>query len=321
MPPTDPEHRTCLVTGRWAIVAPERGERPVMPADFCPFCPGSEWDTPGEVYAVRDPESPADGPGWSLRVVPNKFPAVRPDASDGFGFHEVLIDTPRHVTDPAELSVAETAAGLVAMRERLRWHAAHPFVWAVAAFRNVGAEAGASLGHTHAQIVATHWPDGAVTPDDLVASGRRPDDPCPTCQVVEYELADRGRVVAETPGFVALAAWAGRFDHEVWLLPKAHRPRFEGLTDADAGEFAGLLRRVRRAVGAALGRPAYNEVVYTAPPKETGGEGWRHWRLELTPRTARLAGFELGTGCHILTVAPERSAGLLRSHLPPEELP
>jgi UDPglucose--hexose-1-phosphate uridylyltransferase len=270
------------VTGRRAIVAPARADRPMLPADFCPFCPGGEWDTPGEVYAVREAGSPADGPGWRLRVVPNKFPAVRPDAADGFGFHEVLIDSPRHLLDPADLTADETRAGLVAIRERVRELGRRPGVGRVTAFRNVGAEAGASLAHTHAQIVATP-------------------DPGP-----EVRTGPPGRlVVAETPRFRAVCPPVPRFDHEVWLLPTEDRPRFADAADDELAEFAGLLRRVRRAVRTALGRPAYNELLFPVAADR--------WRLEVCPRTARLAGFELATGTFILTVPPERSAEVLRA--------
>lgn len=271
----------------------------MMPADFCPFCPGGEWDTPNEVYAVRDPGTAPDGPGWRLRVVPNKFPAVRPDAERGYGFHEVLIDTPRHVTDPADLTPAETLAGLVAVRERVAALCARPGVRHVAVFRNVGAAAGASLAHTHAQILATPF-----EPADGAADRA---DGCAVCRLVEAGE----RVVATVPGVVALCPPAGRFDHEVWLLPARHAD-LVAATDAELAAVAASLRRVRRAVGAALGRPAYNEIVRTAPG--------RHWRVELIPRTATLAGFELGTGCHILTVTPERSAERLRAALPPEDV-
>ena len=304
-----PEHRRCPVTGRWTLVAPERGDRPVELADsnpharepdpggFCPFCPGGEWDTPGEVYAVRPPGTAPDGPGWSLRVVPNRFPAVRPDAPEGFGFHEVLIDTPRHESDPGRLSAAETAASLTAVRERVRTLSAVPGVRHVAAFRNVGAEAGASLAHPHAQILATPF-----VPADVAAEWAFAGDRCPICELLERPE----RVVAAAPGFVAACPPAGRFDHEVWVLPTRHAD-LTVTTDAELHHLAGLLRRVRRAVDAALGRPAYNEVVRTA--------AGRHWRLELFPRTARAAGFELGTGCFILTVTPERSAELYRAAL------
>ena len=212
------------------------------------------------------------------------------------------------------------AAGLRAVRHRFADLGGRRGVHRVTLFRNVGAEAGASLAHSHAQIIATGpGPDTSFTEDIARDQVYRPGEPCPTCQMLEHELADRERVVAETPHFVAVCPWAARFDHEVWLLPKPHQPRFESSSDAALTEFAGLVQRVRRAVDVALGRPAYNEFIRAAPTTAVGDRPWHHWRLELCPRTARLAGFELATGTFILTVAPERSAELLRAALPPED--
>ncbi len=313
--PTDPKHRRCPVTGRWAIIAPERAARPIElggsnpnargqdPGGFCPFCPGCERESPGEVYAVRATSTAPDTPGWSLRVVPNRYPAVRANVPDGYGYHEILIDTPRHETDPAGLSIAETAAGFVAIRERAKHLSGKPGIKHVSAYRNVGAEAGASLAHSHGQILATPF-----VPADVAAEWTFADraDGCPTCKLI-----DGGeRIVATAPGFVAVCPPAGRFDFELWVIPTRHAD-LGGRTNDELLALAGLMRRLRRAIDRALGRPAYNEVIRS-------GLG-RHGRLEIYPRTARAAGFELGTGCHILTLPPEQAAEVLREAVAAED--
>src|SRR5262245_45675062 len=177
----EPEFRRDPVCGRWAVVAPERSRRPMTLEGAeprhrtngerkpCPFCPGQEYDTPNEVLAYREPGSPPDGPGWHLRVVPNKFPAVRPDVGEahcavegmiflttpGLGRSEVVIECPAHLPDPTKLSDNQFAAVFRAYRDRIVTLAKDPRLAYAAAFKNVGAEAGASLGHTHSQIIAT----------------------------------------------------------------------------------------------------------------------------------------------------------------------
>ena len=177
----EPEFRRDPVCKRWAVVAPERALRPITLQGTeprhrrngerkpCPLCPGQEQETPQEVLAYREPGSSADGPGWQLRVVPNRFPAVRPDVGDtfctiegmvfqtvpGFGRSEVIVETPEHVPDPTQLSVDQFALVFRAYRDRIRALAVDERLSYAAVFKNVGAEAGASLGHSHSQIVAT----------------------------------------------------------------------------------------------------------------------------------------------------------------------
>ncbi|MFM8274455.1 MAG: galactose-1-phosphate uridylyltransferase, partial [Gemmata sp.] len=289
----EPELRRDPVTGRWVLIAPDRARRPIAYTDDpprhrtagggrpCPFCAGAEAQTPNEVYAVRAPGTVPNGPGWQLRVVPNMFPAVRPNAATApcrlagdagggprashaapgefplfnaapaTGFAEVLIDCPEHVDDPAELSDGRFADVLIAYRERMRALARDPRLAHVAVFKNVGAEAGASLAHSHSQMIAT-----PVVPDLVRAelggaeghfarSGR-----CVFCDIVEQELAERVRVVSQSESFVAVAAFAPRFAYEVWVLPVAHEARYEALTDARASELAALVKRVLRALDA-----------------------------------------------------------------------
>ena len=371
---TDPEFRRDPVTGRWVVVAPERSSRPMtlehaephprvgVGSVPCPFCPGQERETPNEVYAVRAPGTPPDGPGWRLRVVPNKYPAVRADAGEqdnltpqppslrgkgepdagptarrssltppsllgkgagglgsslfarrpGVGRHEVVIESAEHLSNPALLPDDLFAGIFLAYRDRLLAFAADPVLEYAAVFKNVGAEAGASLGHCHSQIVGTPLvPDlvarelrGAA--DHHARTGR-----CVFCDIVAAELADGSRVVAETPHFVAVTAFAGRFAYETWVLPKAHAARYETIAADAAGELAGLMKRVVRALDAALAEPAYNWFLHTAPLRSADVPHY-HWHFEVMPRTSRPAGLEWGAGCFVTTVAPETAAAELR---------
>jgi UDPglucose--hexose-1-phosphate uridylyltransferase len=335
----DPELRRDPVTGRWALVAPRRALRPIaLPGHEprartngerqpCPFCAGQEHDTPNEVFALRAPGSAPDGPGWRLRVVPNKFPAAAPgppaglhefalfDATPATGFAEVVIDCPEHLDDPALLSDEQFRDVFCAYRARMIALGADPRLAHVAVFKNVGVEAGASLGHTHSQIIALPVVPALVGAElsgaeaYFARTGR-----CVFCAIVEEEAATGTRLIARSEHFIAVAAFAPRFAFEVWVLPVRHEPRYESITDAAALDLARLLKPVLRALDDVQHRPAYNWFLHTTPPRG-GNPPHYHWHLELLPRSARPAGLEWGFGCHITTAAPERAAAELRARL------
>lgn len=338
----EPEFRRDPVCGRWAVVAPERSHRPMTLEGVeprhrrngerqpCPFCPGQEYDTPNEVLAYRASGSTPDGPGWQLRVVPNKFPAVRSDVggsfcavegmvfltTPGFGHAEVLIECPEHLPDPTALSQDQFAAIFRAYRDRMHGLAEDPRIAYAGLFKNVGAEAGASLGHTHSQIIAL-----PVVPESIRTElhggeaffariGR-----CVFCDLAARELADGDRVIARSERFLAVMAYAPRFAYEFWVLPLVHTSRYEQLSDADTHELAALMRRVLVALDRVRAEPAYNWFLHTAPLRSAELPHY-HWHLEVLPRTARPAGLEWGFGCFITTVAPEQAAAQLREALP-----
>jgi len=343
----EPELRRDPVTGRWALVAPERARRPITLSGHephgrtngertpCPFCAGQEHDTPNEVFAYRPAGTAPNGPGWRLRIVPNKFPAVRqpfpasrPDeagagemdlftSAPASGAAEVLIDCPEHVDNPTRLSDEQFGAVFRAYRERLTALAADPRLAHVAVFKNVGAEAGASLGHTHSQLIATSVVPALIRTEwDCAAAHHSRTERCVFCDIVERELADGTRVVARSANFVAVTAFAPRFAYEMWVLPVRHEARYETITDAATQELAVLLKRVLRALDVVQHAPAYNWFLHTSPLR-AGAPPHYHWHLEILPRTARPAGLEWGFGCHITTAAPERAASELRAALEP----
>jgi UDPglucose--hexose-1-phosphate uridylyltransferase len=235
------------------------------------------------------------------------------ESAPGVGRHEVIIECPEHLANPARLSDEQLRDVFLAYRDRLVALADEPGLRYAAVFKNVGAEAGASLGHCHSQIVAT-----PIIPDNIQAEldgakhhhdrhGR-----CIFCDIVASELADGARVVARSPGFVALVPAAARFAYELWVLPTHHASRYETLTPADAAELAGLMKRVVRALDAVLRDPAYNWFLHAAPLRSPDLPHY-HWHFELMPRTSRPAGFEWGTGCFINAVPAETAAAELRA--------
>lgn len=316
---------------RWVVVAPERSRRP---SDFrmerqprkqgrCPLCPGNEADTPPEVLAYGKRDRVPDTSGWHVRVVPNKFPAVRNlpretgrqglyEWMSGLGRHEIVVETPAHVPDLDGQNPEQVAEVLRCWMERSRQLARDPRWRYVQVFKNVGRPAGASLEHTHSQIIAIPFVPAELG-RELAGMHvyRRSTSRCVLCDMVAQELADGRRLVHDGGGFVAFAPFASRFPGEVWIAPREHAPDFTALQAAGQRELAATLLAVLRGLAAAFNAPPYNLVVHTAPHGEAGGEHF-HWHFEISPRLSITAGFELGTGYYINPLPPETAAAWLR---------
>jgi UDPglucose--hexose-1-phosphate uridylyltransferase len=316
---------------RWTLVSPERAERPSEYLEDqptraerpCPFCPGRERETPNEILAHRD-GTPADAPGWRVRLVPNRFPAISlvdpaPQASGeffasrpGIGVHEVLIETPDHEGDLGTMGVEQATLVFRALRERLSGLARDTRLAYVLAFENHGASAGATIEHAHAQILGLDFVP-SVARTEMGAAGDRYDGTgrCAWCEAIERERAARDRVVRDADGFFAACAFAPRFEYETWIAPVRHATAFE---DGDGAQDEGLARALTDVVGrlqSVLQHPAYNFVLHNAPCRSPQLPSF-HWHVEVMPRTARLAGFEWGSGVHIVATSPEEAAQRLR---------
>lgn len=326
------EFRKDPITGRWVIVAPERGVRPsdfrvatsIRSGGYCPFCPGNEEATPGEILSWRAQGSSPDRPGWSVRVVPNRFPALHVegafdregigvyDRMNGVGAHEVIIETERHGVSLADLSPRELAAVFRAWKERMVDLAGDTRFEQVVIFKNKGGAAGATLEHEHSQLIALPMVAGN-THDELAGASRHHalHERCIFCDILRQERRDGSRMVLENERFVALCPWAGRSPFLLWILPRAHRARFEASPDDDLHALADLLGRVLRRLDRALEGPAYNLLLHGLPLRQKDGRFY-HWRLEIVPVVTRPGGFEWTTGCFINPTPPEEAAAFLR---------
>jgi UDPglucose--hexose-1-phosphate uridylyltransferase len=301
--------RVDRLTGRQVLLAPGRRGRPdeyarvrlqapSSPRHRCPFCPGHEEDTPPTVLAL-----PQGGGPWQVRVFANRWPALP-------GRHEVLVETPRHEASLARLEPAELALALEAYRERMRVLAKLPGTEHVTAFRNSGAEAGATHVHAHGQLLALPFvPRAAAALDERLARHRAATGRCLVCDEIEAELAAGARLVAADERFVLLAPYASRQPFELRLLPRAHGSRSlrevedAAILAALASSLLDALRRLERAAS----DPPYN-LAFVEPPLAAAGG---HWFLEVVPRLATTGGFEWGAEATINSVPPEDAAAAL----------
>ena len=328
-----PELRKDPVADRWVIIAPERADRPnallrsrAEPDDEkgCPFCPGNERMTPPEVLVNRAPGSERNGPGWTLRVVPNRYPALRVetvmsregrglfDTIAGVGAHEVIIETAEHRRTMAELPAEQIESVLRAWQERIVDLSRDIRLKTIFAFKNHGAPAGATLSHAHSQLVAMPVvPPGLA--EELRGAKKHFDakERCVFCDMLAQELREKERVVTETEQAVILSPWAARSPFEVWIVPKEHRSAFESCSGQELRGAADALRTVLRKIDIALEKPAYNLYLHTMPLREERND-WYHWHLELKPTLAQHAGFEWASGCTINPTPPEEAAAFLR---------
>jgi len=260
-------------------------------------------------------------------MVPNKFPALQIegaldrrgeglyDKMNGIGAHEVVIETPQHDRDLADLPVEHLELVLHAYRERMiDLHKDRRFRY-VLIFKNHGGPAGATLEHSHTQLIAL-----PIIPKHLqeeLEGARRYyelKERCVFCDIVAQETAhDNGRrVVAVTDRFVALAPYAPRFPFETWILPRRHDSSYERIEGAEEmRDLAGLLKDTIQRLNVALERPPFNFVVHTAPVSD-GDLEYYHWHLEIMPKLTRVAGFEIGSGFYINPTPPEDAAQYLR---------
>ncbi len=323
-----PQVRVDPLTGLKTIIAGDRADRPgggfEVPADAPidperdPFAPGHEDQTPPEVYAVRPNGGAPNTPGWTVRAVPNKYPALDPEAAtpephanpDLFtaqpaaGAHEVIVNAPDSVTSLSDLSPDQVAHAVEAWRARMRAHAdaacRHLIV-------NERREAGASLPHTHAQLYAMDFVPAAIAREreHFGAYAVRTMGGNLLADLVQEEVRERERIVAIDDEAVLMAPYASRVPYHLLLAPRRVAARFEDEGPSGAALLHDALRRLRAKLGAS---PPLNLWVRTAP---SGAEHFC-WRIEIQPRLTHLAGLELGTGVNLCIWPPEKAAAELR---------
>ena len=328
-----PELRKDPVTGRWVIIATDRSKRPsdfvrerveIKGSSFCPFCYHHESKTPPEILAYRPDGSARNSPGWTLRVVPSKFPTLGIegtlgrqgeglyDKMNGIGAHEVIIETPDHNLTLAGMPVSRIEDVLWAYRDRVVDLTRDRRFKYILIFKNHGDAAGASLEHTHSQLIALPVvPKRVLEEVDGAKSYYGYKERCVFCDMIRQELESKTRVVAENNGFLALAPFAPRFPFELWILPKTHQSAFEDSQKHEFEQLASILKDMLVRIDKVLDFPAYNFIIHTSPIPDIAND-YYHWHFEIMPKLTKVAGFEWGTGFYINPTPPEEASRFLR---------
>jgi UDPglucose--hexose-1-phosphate uridylyltransferase len=326
------ELRKDPLSQRWVIIATERAKRLSdfeldavgEPPTFDPFHPGNEDKTPPEITAFRRSGTAPNTTGWRVRVMPNKFPVLGIegnlnsrgdgiyDKMHGIGAHEVIVDTPRTVRSISALTDENVQDMIWMYRDRLIDLRRDPRLKYGMVFKNVGAAAGATVYHSHSQLIVTPIVPRTVVEkldschDFFEYRGR-----CLVCDMVTQEIEQAGRVVIDSEHFVAFEPYAPRMPFETWIIPKHHQSHFEEIKQHSCEDLAFVLRRTIALLEKGLGPIAYNYMFFTSP-FDSGPLPHFHWHIEIIPRMTKQAGFEWGTGFYINPIPPEDAAEFLR---------
>jgi UDPglucose--hexose-1-phosphate uridylyltransferase len=327
-----PELRKDPIIGRWVIISVERGKRPSdfitrgqrRKGGFCPFCPGNEYTTPNEIISFRQSDSKPNSKEWTLRVVPNKFPALQVegglgragegiyDMMNGIGAHEVIIESPDHEATMSTMPLKALEDVMWAFHHRMGDLKKDSRFRYALIFKNEGEVAGATLEHTHSQLIATPIVPSLVK-EEMEGARRYFDykERCIFCDIVHQELETGARVVWENRNFIALEPYAPRVPFETWIMPKQHESHFDYAYEGKYAGLAEILQQTLKRMDRILDTPPYNFVIHTSP-FNTEVNDYYHWHIEIMPKLTKPAGFEWGSGFHINPTPPEEAAKFLR---------
>ncbi|MBI4432307.1 MAG: DUF4931 domain-containing protein [Candidatus Omnitrophica bacterium] len=328
-----PQLRKDPITSRWIIV---NVENPKAANDFiheplsrssktCPFCPGNEHMTPPEIVAYGRKPAPKGVVGpWQVRVIPNKFPALRIeenpekkalgvyDKIGGFGAHEVIIEGPDHEKEISDLPLDHVEMILTAYRDRCVDLKKDPRFKSILIFKNYGEAAGASLEHPHSQLIALPIVPSRVTGEMKGASRHHEyTERCLFCDILAQEATDNKLLIYENHDFMVLSPFASRFPFETWILPRRHEAGFDSMPATEIPALALALKTTLAKIKKALNNPPYNFMIHTLPIGGKETESF-HWHIEIIPNLTQVAGFELGTGFYVNPTPPEVAASILK---------
>ena len=341
-----------IVPSESVLVSTARGMRPrkeEAPAprdtrkhvDRCPFCSGNEHMTPPTVASWPGDEH------WQVRVVENLYPVLADNspsgnlvfglqqAIDGYGRHEVIVDHPEHGIALQEMSEEHLFCLTGMYRDRIRaLYAADERIQYVLVFKNFGPAAGASIPHTHSQVIAM-----PVVPENVyneVLHSRQYYEKhrqCIFCSLIDEALTFEATIYDRESGsvrrqisvgqyviergrhFVAIKPFASRYEWEIHILPLEHQSDFIDVGDEQRRDLARVLKRAMARLDAVIGGAQYNFFLHSLPHSKAYADsvGSYHWHLEICPRTSIPTGFELGSGLFVSTISPEDAAAQLRA--------
>ena len=334
------ELRKDYLLNRWVVIAKERSKRPTdlskprleaTKNTRCPLCVGHEHMTPpamllyqkngDTIIKSKDPPEGKRPQNWLIRAFPNLYPAFSPpqrpkDTAQIFislefgyaiGYHEVLVETPNHDENLADVELPQMERVINAYIERFRSLSGKAYVKYVSIFRNYGIEAGASLAHPHSQIIATPMVPAIVAEEQQAAQAyQQMHGRCVFCDIAQREIRTQ-RGIYQNSDFVVFAPYASVNPMEFWIVPKRHAANIADLTPAEVTSFAAALKAGLGAVKMVVNDPPYNFGIH-----QSIAEDGYHWHLEVYPKLATWAGFEKSTGVYINTVLPESAAEALK---------
>ncbi|MFH1777791.1 MAG: galactose-1-phosphate uridylyltransferase [Candidatus Omnitrophota bacterium] len=327
------ELRRDPVVGRWIII---NYANEMAPSDFkivnekrqikvCPFCYGNEDKTPPEIYAERNPDTKPNTTGWNLRVIPNKFPALRIegelnrhglgvyDLMNGVGAHEVIVETPNHNEEMADYDPRHLERIIWAYYNRANDLKKDKRFKYILFFKNYGMAAGASLEHPHTQLIALPIIPKRVREYIISAQAYyNYKERCVYCDIINEEDDVGLRKVYENDKFVAFCPYASCQPFETWIIPKRHCANFSHITKEEIPGLADVLKRTLLKIKKVLNDPPYNFIINTAPIDDDLDRPDYHWHFEIVPKLVHIAGFEWGTGFYINPTPPEKAAAWLR---------
>ncbi len=328
-----PELRKDPIVSRWVIISTERAKRP---SDFssdkpassngkenCPFCSGNESKTPEEILAYRQTGSNPNTEGWWIRVIPNKFAALNMeeevskswvgmfDMMSGFGTHEVIIETPDHDRSIPDLSNHQITKIIWAYRDRILHLKRDPKIKYVLIFKNHGEAAGASLSHSHSQLIALPIIPKRVH-EELQGFIKYYEykERCVFCDMIKQELISGTRIILENNYFTSFNPFASRFPFETWIVPRRHEGDFTNISKEEISDLADILKHTLYKIKKVLNDPPFNFILHTTPTQRILGD--YHWHIEIMPRITKIAGFEWGSGFYINPIPPEEACKFLR---------
>ena len=319
------EIRKNPITGDLVIFATERNNRPY---DFikknelkydsdknCPFCPGNERETPKEVY--KDDEN-----NWSIRVFQNKYPILQEfdrkifdydfyECFCGYGIHEVVVDTPKHIQKLYEYSDEHIINVIKSLKERFNSIYNKDNINYVQIFRNYGYNAGMSLIHSHWQILGMSI-YGKIQRDMIynIREYLNKNNNCIICDIIFNERNQKIRIISENENFISFVPYAAKFSYEIYIVPKKHISTFNDFDNYHIRDFALILKDMMKRVYKINDNISYN-ICFMDSPKCLEQKHF-HWYANIVPRIGNLAGFELSTGAFINPVMPEFSAEFYR---------
>ncbi|KAK9123405.1 hypothetical protein Sjap_013007 [Stephania japonica] len=327
-----PEIRRDRVFNRHIILSPARARRPSdfkskspanpntpSPTTQCPFCIGHEHECAPEILRF-----PPNTPNWKIRVIENLYPALHRDQEHnlfpnpnpnsplslvGFGFHDVIIETPTHSLHLPDLSPIGVADVLLVYKERIDQLRLHQSIKYVQVFKNHGASAGASMSHSHSQMIALPIVPPTVSSRlESMKAWFKETGKCGLCDIGSEEV-----LIDESAHFISVVPFAASFPFEIWIVPKEHCCHFHELNDEKVVDLGGLLKFMLLKLSKQLNDPPYNFMIHTSP-LDIGASDlpFSHWFLQIVPQLSGIGGFEMGSGCYINPVFPEDAANVLR---------